>query len=267
MRVFRRIDVDAHFSVVTTQRVTVTWAMEPSFCEPGPWAFTLQRGFAPTEDQWEDIATTTDQPWLYDNRPVLNKVGVPVYYRVKLVDGNGVEYLSQVQVCQAYWQRYDWSLAKEIIRKETMLQKKKTGVHGWLLKRRYFGDRCPVCTDPATGQVMTSNCTTCYGTGVTGGYYPGFEYWVTMNATQRMRKLTVEQGVVAATIESVRALAYPVVMANDVWVHGHTNTRYFVGADIKAIARHRGIDLIVDLVLTEVPSDHIIYQFPTPCSP
>lgn len=264
-RIFHRISVDTHFSVLTLQRVTVAWAMEQSFIQPGPWTFTLQRGYAPTETQWEDIATCVDQPWLYDNRPTVNLIDTPVYYRIKLVDGNGVTYYSQVQNSTAYWNRYDWSLAKEIIRKETLLLRKKTGVNGWLLKRRYFGERCPVCTNPVTGQVETSSCVVCYGTGIVGGYYPGFDYWVTMNATQRMRKLTGEQGIVTATIESVRALAYPVAEGNDVWVHGQTNTRYFISSDTKTIARHRGIDLIVDLTLNEVPSDHVVYQYPITC--
>ena len=266
MRVFRRINVDTHYSVLTTQQVTVSWAMEPSFNAPGPWEFTLQRGFAPTETVWEDIATTVDQPWLYDNRPNVNKIGVPVYYRIKLLDGNGIVYYSQIQTTKAYWGRYDWTLAKEIIRKENLLLRQKTGTSGWLLKRKYFGDKCPDCTDQTTGQVEASDCTTCYGTGITGGYYPAFEYWVTMNATQRMRKLTAEQGVVSATVETVRALAYPVVEPNDVWVNGQTNTRYFIGPDPKAVARHRGIDLVMDLTFNEVPSDHIVYQFPIVCS-
>lgn len=267
MRIFRRINIDTHYSVLTTQRVTVSWAMEPSFIAPGPWAFTLERGYAPTETQWEEIASTVDQPWLYDNRPVVNKVGVPIYYRIKLVDGKGEVYYSQIQTTKAYWGRYDWTLAREIIRKETLLLRKKTGVTGFLLKRRYFGTPCPDCIDPATLQVQSSNCATCFGTGVVGGYYPPFEYWVTMNATQRMRRLTPEQGLMTTTIESVRALAYPVVEGNDVWVHGETNTRYFIGQDMKAIARHRGIDLIMDLVLNEAPADHIIYQVPVVCSP
>lgn len=263
--IFRRIVVDTHFSVLTTQRTTVSWAMDPAFVEPGPWTFALQRGHAPTETSWENIAVVVDQPWIYDNRPIVNTIGTPTYYRIKLVDGNGVEHYSQVQVTTAYWGRYDWSLAKEIIRKETLLSRKKTGVSGWLLKRRYFGERCPVCTNQVTGQVQKSACTTCFGTGIVGGYYPAFEYWVTMNATQRMRKLTADQGLLSTTIESVRALAYPIVEGNDVWVHGDTNTRYFVSSDIKAVARHRGINLILDLVLNEVPADHIVYKFPIVC--
>lgn len=267
VRIFHRISIDTHFSVITTQRVTVSWAMEPSFVEPGPWTFTLQRGYAPTETAWEDIATVVDQPWVYDNRPTVNTVDTPVYYRIKLVDGNGTVYYSQVQETAAYWTRYDWSLAKEIIRKETLLLRRKTGTKGWLLKRRFFGERCPVCTNPVTGQTDQSACTTCYGTGVTGGYYPAFDYWVTMNATKLMRKLTNEQGLVSATVESVRALAYPVVSGNDVWVHGHTNQRFFITAEVETVARHRGIDLIVNLTLNEAPSDHVIYQFPIACAP
>mgnify|MGYP001578013870 FL=1 len=267
LRVFKRINVDTHFSVLTTQRATISWAMDPSFDEEGPWTFTLQRGNAPTEDKWDDIAIVVDQPWAYDNRPVTNTISTPIYYRLKLVDGNGVVYYSQAQVVQAYWTRYDWSLAKEIIRKETLLLKKKTGVMGWLLKRRYFGERCPDCTDAVTGQVISTECADCFGTGIVGGFYPAFEYWITMNPTQRLSKLTSEQGLLTATVETVRALAYPVASPKDVWVHGNTNARYYVGGDTKAIARHRGINLVVDITMTEVATDSLIYQYPIPCKP
>ena len=261
---FRRICVDTHASILTTQRATISWAMQPDFDAPGPWTFTLQRGLAPNDDAWEDIASTVDQPWLYDNRPITNMIGVAIFYRIKLVDGKGVIYYSQAQEIKAYWSRYDWTLAKEIIRKESFLMQRKTGVKGYLLKRKYFGPPCP-CTDPVTGQVIDPTCTLCFGTGILGGYYPPYAMWLTMNATQRLRQVTAEQGSIAATIESVRALAYPTVEPDDVWVHGYTNTRYFIMPDIKALARHRGIELVMEYTLNEVPTNHIVYQVPIVC--
>jgi len=262
---FRRICVDTHASVLTEQRATISWAMQPDFDAPGPWTFTLQRGLAPTDDAWEDIATTVDQPWLYDNRPITNTIGIAIFYRIKLVDGKGVVYYSQAQEIKAYWSRYDWTLAKEITRKERFLMQTRTGVKGWLLKRKYFGDPCPLCLDPVTGQVIDPNCTDCFGTGIVGGYYEPYTFWLTMNGSQKTKKLTPDQGTTATNLEVVRALAYPSVEPNDVWVHGYTNTRYFIEPDIKVLARHRGIDLVMEYTLLEVPTKHPVYLVPIPC--
>jgi hypothetical protein len=264
MNAFKRLTIDTHFSVLTEQRVCVTWAMNEAFTEPGPWEFVLQRGWSPTDDNWTDISSTSDQPWLYDNYPVHTQYSVPVFYRIRLTDGNGIVYYSQAQSSTNHWERYDWTLAKEIVRKENMLLRKRTGTKGWLLKRRYFGDPCPVCRDPVTGELNQSECTTCYNTGITGGYYPAIEYWVAQEATRRMRKLDSNQGIISDTSENVRGLAYPAVEGNDVWVNAHTNNRYFIGGDVQVVARHRGVDLVLNLTLQDVPNLSPIYMISVP---
>jgi len=262
--VFKRLTVDTHFSAITEQRVCVSWAMSEDFSEPGPWVFVLQRGWSPTDNAWTDIATTTDQPWLYDNYPVHTQFAVAVYYRIKLTDGNNIVYYSPANPAKTHWERYDWTLAKEIIRKESMLLRKRTGTRGWLLKRRYFGDPCPVCTDPVTGEINRSNCVTCYNTGITGGYFSPIEYWASNDPTKRMRKLDATQGIISDTTETVRALAYPFVEQNDIWANSQSNIRYFIGADIATVARHRGVDLVVNLTLKEIPNQSPIYKIEVP---
>lgn len=266
-RIFKRLTVDIHYNMVTEQRVLVEWAMEKSFIAqcPGPYKFTLLRGFSPTDDNFTPLAYTIDQPWLYDNDPVLPQKGVDVFYKVILEDAGGNQYTSQAVHASTYWSRYDWTLAREIIRKETMVMRKRAGVCGWLLKARVFGALCP-CTDPDTGQKMSPDCVECYGTGIVGGYYPPFEYWVIMNPTQRLKKLDADQGLITRNIETVRALAYPSPLSNDIWVNANTDQRYVVGSDIVAAARHRGIDLILNLRLEERPRSDPIYAFPIPCS-
>lgn len=262
---FKRFDVDVHFSAVTKQAVFVSWAMAPEFSAPSPWTFTLYRGVAPTDDAMEPIASIVDVPWIYDTRPLANTLDIAVYYKVILTDALGVTYSSQVFDCKSYWSRYDWSIAKEITRKENLLLTKKTGTRGWLLKRRYFGVVCPVCTDPVLKTTNQSNCPSCYGTGFTGGYYPALECWLTLSATQFSQKLT-ENGLITHTAESARGLAYPSTSPNDVWVNGHSNTRYFVASDTRAVARLRGIDLVVEFNLNKASPDHSVYAFPTPSS-
>lgn len=263
-RVFKRLTVDVHFTPLVENRVLVSWALEKDFREVGPYTFTLYRGHFPTDDGFVAVAQTVDQPWAYDDNPQLGQYGVELYYKVVLTDGNGNTYESQAVHGETYWERYDWTLAREIIRKEHLLQRKRAGTKGYLLKRRDFGDPCS-CVNKDTGQVESVSCPTCYGTGVEGGYYEPFEYWVIMNPSQTIVKLDDESGLQTAVIESVRSLAYPTPSPGDMWVHAHTNRRFSVESDVAAIARHRGIDLVLQLRLKERASSEPIYKFPLPC--
>ena len=264
MKAFKRVSVDAYFNRVTQNRALISWALERTFAEPGPYQFALFRGYAATEDDWQLIAETTDQPWLYDKNPVWPGKGLNVFYRVQLVDGNGRVYVSAPASAGTYWERYDWSLVREILRKETMVQRKRAGVKGWLLQRRYWGDRCD-CTDPDTGQVRDPLCENCYGTGIIGGFYDPFEYWVIMDPSRRLAKLDAEQGLMVQNLETVRALAYPRPQPGDFWVHSGTNQRFIINGEAAAVARHRGIDLILNLRLEEVDRSHPVYGVATPC--
>ncbi len=250
--------------MVTKQAVLVAWALNPAFTEPGPYRFKLQRGRAVTDDKWVDVSETVDQPWLYDYHPLFSQHDRSTVYRVILVDGNGVEYISQATSIYQDWSHLDWRLMREIIRKETLGQHKFGGTRGWLIKRRQWGDPCTACVDPNTGTVTNSHCEICLGTGIIAGYYDPLEYWVTMNPNQRMKRLQPDQGVVAAIIETVRGLAWPAPEENDIWVQHGTNRRFRIQPDIQAIARHRGIDVVLDLRLEELPLENVAYSIPTP---
>ncbi len=264
---FKRLTIDAYFNVITQRRVLVMWAMGRSFTRPGPYTFTLQRGYALNDNNFVDVAITVDQPWAYDKAPIFPSKGTDVFYRVKLVTGTGEIFYSDTTQLGVDWGHYDWTIAREIIRKETLLLYKRTGTRGWLLKRRLFGEPCtdPACVDQVTGQILNPNCPDCYGTGIVGGYYAALEYWVTMNPTQRIKKLDVNLGVIAESMETVRALAHPSPDPNDVWVQANTNQRYIIQSDIVASARHRGVDLVLNLRLQERPTSDGIYLVPTPC--
>ena len=266
-RPFQRVTVDAYFNVIVENRVLVEWAMNRVFRAPGPYTFTLLRGHAINDDNYTPVAETLDQPWAYDKHPSFPSQGTEVYYKVQLTDGDGIVYYSDPVPLASYWTRYDWTIGREILRKESLLLYKRAGVRGWLFKRRLWGEVCTVdgCTDPDTGEINDPNCPVCFGTGVVGGYYDALPYWVFMNPTQRVKRLDPNVGLQTETIETVRCLAYPTPAANDVWVQAGSDQRYVVQSDIAAIARHRGIDLVLNLRLEERPRSDIIYTLPTPC--
>lgn len=264
VRPFKRLTVENHFNVVTRQAVLVVWALNPAFTEPGPYRFKLQRGRAANDDAWVDVAETVDQPWLYDHHPVFGQFEHSTFYRVVLTDGNDKQYVSQAVSMDMSWSHYDWRLMREIIRKETLVQHKKGGTKGYLLKRRTWGDPCPECVDPRTGEIRDSHCQACFGTGIVGGYYPAEEYWVVMNPTQRLKRIMGDEGLKTVVMETVRGLAWPAPEGNDIWVQANSNKRYRINGDVVVQARHRGVDVVLNLHLEELPLSNIVYDVPTP---
>lgn len=266
-QIFKRLTVDAYFNLITDNRVLVEWALADDFLESGPYEFILERGYGVSYDDadWIQLCRTVDQPWAYDIDPFFPQKGLIMFYRVRMSTGDGNAYTSQPASLGTYWDRYDYSVARDIIRKETMLLRKRAGTPGWLLKRRVFGDPCDGCVDPVTNQVLRPDCPDCYGTGIEGGYYDAWEYWVTLDPARRLIKLDDNQGMNTQVVETARCLSYPRPAHNDVWVHGHTGQRYAITGDITAIARHRGIDLVLSIRMEERARSEPIYGFPVPC--
>lgn len=264
MKAFRRLMVEAYVPKMTVGAITVSWVMERDFNSPGPYYFTLRRHANPLDDNPVAVAKGTDVYFLED-RSKLDRdpeINLSASYSVELKDGDGNVFVSHVITHDDGWNHKDWLLAREIVRKEVLLQKKKAGTKGWLLKRKWFGDACPTCLNPVTGESTKPHCPTCFGTGITGGYYPAQEYWVLMNATSRMQKLTSDQGMITVNDENVRGLAYPVIEPNDIWVNAQTGDRMRVMENVAAIARHRGVDIVVNAKVSALPNSSVAYDIP-----
>ncbi len=258
---FKRLNVEFHFHVIVSRRALVSWAMQETFRAPGPWTFLLQRGRAVNDTNWVDVAKVTNQPWAWDNNVSVAQMDFATFYRVILTDGSGRKYTSQPVNMQTNWDVYDWSRCKAILAKENLLLK-KAGTPGWLLKRRIWGERCPECTDPNTGAIVKPNCLNCYGTGITGGYYPALHFPVVDNPSKRITRLTQNQGLVTAVPTTVRAQAWAQPDPNDIWVSDGTQTRWRIEGDITKQASWRGVDLVFDVRMTQLPISDISYLIP-----
>lgn len=265
---FKRLTVEGTYHIADTDSVKVSWAMQSTFSGTVPLTFTLYRGRAVNDSNWEKISEVVDQPWLYDTRPSRRPMERSTFYRVKLTDGDGIEYWSHPVSWDVSWNHYDWRLCREIIRKEQLLQGVRNGhaqargggTKGWLLKRRQFGEGCTRCLDQNTAVPTDAHCPVCYGTGVVGGYYAPLEYWVVQQPTRRVTKLSEQGDTRTAVIEMVRALAGPAPEGKDIWVQAGSETRFEIQGDIDKIARHRGVDIVLGLRLLELPATSAAYQ-------
>ena len=186
-----------------------------------------------------------------------------VYYRVVAVDTEDKEYISKpVNIFHIWETKHQYLIARDIIRQEYVrLTKLPVGTYGTLLKQRQHGTPCPICLDYDTEEVVASCCQTCYGTGFVGGYYSGKPFYMDLTVTGSKETKTAETGVVNSKNRSARAVAFPLVAEDDIWVASRSNKRYTVISWNNA-AESLTIPLILKVDLTELPERHRAYEVP-----
>jgi hypothetical protein len=118
-------------------------------------------------------------------------------------------------------------LRRKILRDEQLAFRVFNGIVVAVLKRRHFGVRCTVCYDPITKLNTKSRCTTCYGTGWTGGYYPPIATLARFAASSTDTSLTSE-GKMDINNNPITLLNYPHVEEGDIIVEVGGNHRWLV---------------------------------------
>jgi len=194
------------------------------------------------------------------------------YYRVRLVlpDEPGCPvFKSMPQRANGRLDRKKWLVARDIIRREYLQQRKVVGgTKGFLLKRKKFGRACPVCLDWDTKEVRDSDCPVCYGTGFEGGYYPAIEYWITTDANWN-RKIVSGQpprGTSSDIDKTGRCILYPVIDTRDVWVRADNDERYIIDG-YGIISEIASVPLIAQARIKLAPATDIVYSVPLTPTP
>lgn len=246
----------------------VLWSLVETFTDPGPLIFQLQVGYTPanTSDDWENVGgTVTDRYCTTD--PEIRVHGKVQYsfYRIKLVTANGTYYSEPVN-SMGVLQPADLRIAKEIVRKQKLAFRFKRGAQqGFLLKRRWGGPPCPVCVDIATNEPKDSQCPNCLGTGFACGYfYPISCTWAEIGPVQtRTHRDTNLRGPVSDKTQKALMLATDILDEEDVFVCYASDDRYFVGGT-EVISQIRGVPLIANVTLKQIPYTSPIYALPMP---
>ena len=262
---FKQIQIDNHMNVVADGGTLIQWELKSDFLQPGPYTFFIQSAMSATSDdtEWTSVTRVVDTCWAKDYTNYIRGKELSLFYRVVLVDGDRNIFYSDPQRTGSQWSKRDWRLAREIIRKENLVLEKYTGIPGYLLKRKWFGTACPECTDTyGTGEPMDSTCTTCYGTGIAGGYYDPFDYTLSLEPEKRLTKINDQNGELMTVVTKLgRGLAYPHIQYLDVWVDSQTDQRFYIH-NIANVARLRNIQLVVTMELRLASADDVIYKIP-----
>lgn len=256
----------------------IAWDMQETFFAKGPLHFFIDFGRAGT-DHWETLNQTpvVDGCVYMDSEQRYWDHLVSFYYRIRLVLPNEIDpltgtckvYVSQPWIGNGVWSKRDWLIAREICRKEYLLQKKRTNLTavGYLLKRKRFGVRCNHCIDRNTDEVVNPMCLHSYGTKFLGGYYPAIPFTVTAAAPwKREFKRDGQVSMRNDIIRQTRAVAYPFLDTGDIYVRRDSGERFYIHS-IEQIAEVGGIPIVVSPELRLAPDTDIAYKVPLEGTP
>jgi hypothetical protein len=266
---FKRIDI-WHMARGST---SVCWELSSDFFPKGPLHFYVDFGRAGT-DTWLALNAEPiiDDCCFIDPCQRTWEMITDGYYRVRLLQPGLPDcpvITSQPTPADGHLDKRDWLSARDIVRREHLQQRKIDGTVGFLLKRKKFGVQCPTCLEWDTKEVTDSDCSICYGTGIVGGYYPGIEYYFTLQAGMK-RRLNVGQpprGTFAdMQNQGSRCVLYPKIDTRDIWVEAASDARYIIDS-YTVVAQMKGLPLVAVAELRLAPATDVVYAVPIDGTP
>lgn len=257
--------VDVYAAPTGTQ---VNWQLNPEFhFDPIPTDFYVE--YAKSGGEWTRLNTTPITDLVYvDTQKRRFNYRREASYRV-IADDGSTEHASLPSTLDGVWNKHDWLIGRDIIRKEYLRLQRYVGTPGWLMKRRISGVKCDQCRDFDTDMVTSSVCPNCMGTGYQNAFYNAIPFY--MDFTTSQKDIDYGNGYTAEPmghVRNVRAVAYPKVEAHDVWIAAQTGEKYLIRtvADSAAIRDKplvytlsmfdvSGIDVYDGIQLEQTPPD------------
>lgn len=238
------------------------------------WEVTAP-GFAPTflvEEADDEVGPWTPLPiqpggqnFLLDASTKVLTPGVVRWFRVTAKDGSTVLGMSPPMDHRNALSERDYLYYRELLRRWRLQLEKFSGSPGKVLRRRIYGEKCPKCTSQILQQSVSSDCQTCFGTALVGGYLPAvsmFAQW----QDGPPNPATIVQAPSGPTKEQKNTiLVFPVpdIKSDDVWVDSGTNYRYLVEAvTVPPKSDYRGSAVLYALTIVYQPPKNPIYNIP-----
>lgn len=189
------------------------------------------------------------------------QIGPLTWFKIEVFNGATSKLVSQPIDVRGAMDRRSFLIYRDALRRCALFFQKSQCLPGWLLRRIVYGTRCPVCTNEILKTPISSECTTCYGTGFTGGYYAPFPMradW-SAGASPRSSNLTTKENVgpIAVQRQRFKIYAVPDAKSDDVWYDTGTGVYYLVeNVDPEMWC---GSTLTQTLTTSRLPAHHPIY--------
>ena len=236
----------------------IHWYMDGTNFKPaGSVSFYVDK--ARSGGEWEEVGGPIVDNCYYTDPVKWNwNKDLNTFYRIRFLDSSNAWVYSMPIQAFNNWKPKDFAIAKEICRKEYLVMK-RFGQQGVLLKRKEWGTPCPVCRDWDTRDVANSNCPTCYGVGIVGGYFAPIDFSMNFQPTSTKRDIHPEgYGPFQQEDQTARAIMYPWVAAYDVWADKTSGDRYTIQT-IQVAAQMNGVPLIGVLKLRKLPKTDVVH--------
>lgn len=245
----------------------VQWSIDPVFSGAEPHNFTLQASGSPDFSVIEYEIPVGNAFSATDNLHIKQAFTLDIFYRVKLQDGDGNEYLSKnLAFTGGRYNRRDYVQAREIMRKELLRIRKYTGTHAFLLKRKIHGRQLTddPTVDPITGVPLTDQ-TNGHGSHFPAGYYDPILFSVSVEDDKRMRRMPAEGvGLMDITHQSFRTIGFPIVETYDVIVEPTNDMRYLVKEKEEFYFPATDLILVQVLETQLIPNTDPVYKIAVP---
>ena len=253
--------------VYQTGQTAVSWDLDSTFSDPGPYKFYLEvsQNDAAREDE-DYIRVNPDQPAVDKMGIVLDETlrrysfdNNSVYRVVLETDRN--TYKSDPEKPNGNLPPNMVSVYREVLRKESLqFSPRLGGVQGRLFKRRTYGEKCVEAVDKNTGQVVDYNNSECFGTEFIGGYFPGIEYPLMYSSAENYSSEITQMGTQEPHSIQARALVYPIPSSKDVWYeHGTGRAFYIDSVAVTSKFNAKPVSLKIEMKMA-APTD-VIYDF------
>lgn len=206
----------------------------------GPWE-TIKASLRNAYNALDDLQTPASRRRIGPNQLSLSRA---IYYRVTATAPSGAMIESEPTPVEPHLDARTRLLKRKILRDQAIGYRRLNGIVLVVLKRRRWGDRCPVCYDALTKQATHEHCPTCLGTSFVGGY------WSPIAIRGRREAATVQvnmasQGDAEQRVTDFNILDYPLVEAKDVIIDLARNDRYEIqrvhATELRGVPVHQKI--------------------------
>lgn len=251
--VFGRIDISPSYE----GGFVFSWEMASDFGDSAPWKFTVSESETPN-GPWSAVSPVLENTFFFsENKRRVAPKDQTLYFRISLDTPSG-HYESHVESPYCSLPRREFLLAREVMRKEILMQRKMSGVLSSIWYKSIFGPPCPDCGDFVLGDTRNSRCKSCFGTGHVPGYYGPFPAYVSYSPIERDKKMESPDGVSEPYVVSGQAIGALRLKKDDVVCDPVSGSMFFVGV-VRNLVEFRRYPVIQSFALSEIAKTHVVY--------
>lgn len=210
-------DTECHILSIDPPRILVSWSIKKTSQDLRNLYFFVYRSESPESfEQLNAQGIPANSLYEYmDTTGKLKSANKSYYYQViakEMCDGAVVQ---EWQAKVSTWQGELDYVATYIIEEHLFAFEHVFGTPAILYKKKNEGARCPECWDTVLKRVTKSQCTTCFGTGIIGGYYDPISCWMNFSPDPNSAQIA-DFGVKEVSQSDVQFTNYPYLQLGDI---------------------------------------------------